>query len=182
MRTSSSWPNHIPKASFPDTNTVGIGFQHRNLGDRGEHKHSVHNTKSLLLYYSFIWLFRASQVALVVKNLPASARDARDTDSIPGSGRSPRVGSGSPSLQYSCLGNPMDRGAWGRKELYTIEQLSTFIALFVVGEDLWDNLFPTSLRYDWQNFIYLGCIMWFFLGVCDDLIYVNIVKCFPWSS
>ena len=107
----------------------------------------------------------ASQVVLVVKNLPANAGDARDTGSIPGSGRSPRVGSGSPSLQYSCLGNPMDRGAWGRKELYTIEQLSTFIALFVVGEDLWDNLFPTSLRYDWQNFIYLGCIMWFFLGV-----------------
>ena len=34
-----------------------------------------------------------------------------DTDSIPGSGRSPGGGNGSP-LQYSCLGNPMDRGAW----------------------------------------------------------------------
>ena len=47
----------------------------------------------------------------MVKNLPASARDARDMDSIPGSGRSPRVGNGNP-LQYSSLGNPMDRGAW----------------------------------------------------------------------
>ena len=53
----------------------------------------------------------ASQVVLVVKNLPANAGDARDTGSIPGSGRSPRVGNGNP-LQYSCLENSMDRGAW----------------------------------------------------------------------
>ena len=37
--------------------------------------------------------------------------DAGDEGSIPGSGRSPREGNGNP-LQYSCLGNPMDRGAW----------------------------------------------------------------------
>ena len=53
----------------------------------------------------------ASQVALVVKSLPASARDTRDIGSIPGSGRSPGGGHGNP-LQYSCLENPMDRGAW----------------------------------------------------------------------
>ena len=51
----------------------------------------------------------SSQVMLVVKNLPASAGDARDMGSILGSGRSP--GEGNP-LQYSCLGSPMDRGAW----------------------------------------------------------------------
>ena len=51
------------------------------------------------------------QVALVVKNLPANAGDIRDTDSIPGWGRSPGEGHGNP-LQYSCLENPMDRGAW----------------------------------------------------------------------
>ena len=44
----------------------------------------------------------------VVKNLPA---DAEDASSIPGSGRSPGEGNGNP-LYYSCLGNPMDRGAW----------------------------------------------------------------------
>ena len=44
----------------------------------------------------------------VVKNSPANAGDV---GSIPGSGRSPGEGSGNP-LQYSCLGNPMDRGAW----------------------------------------------------------------------
>ena len=55
-----------------------------------------------------IW---ASQVALVVKNPPANAGDRRDKGSFPGSGRSPGEGNGDP-LQYSCLGNPMDRGAW----------------------------------------------------------------------
>ena len=47
----------------------------------------------------------------VVKNPPVNAGDARDAGSIPGSGRSPRKGNGNP-LQYSCLGNSMDRGAW----------------------------------------------------------------------
>ena len=47
----------------------------------------------------------------VVKNLPASAGDTRDICLIPGSERSPRQGNGNP-LQYSCLGNPTDRGAW----------------------------------------------------------------------
>ena len=47
----------------------------------------------------------------MVKNLPASAGDARDAGSIPGSGRSPGVGNGIP-LQNSCLENSMDRGAW----------------------------------------------------------------------
>ena len=45
---------------------------------------------------------------LVVKNLPTNAGE---TGSIPGSGRSPGEGNGNP-LQYSCMGNPMDRGGW----------------------------------------------------------------------
>ena len=53
---------------------------------------------------------RASQVALVVKNPPANAGDIKDTSLILGSGRSPGGGHGNP-LQYSCLENPMDRGA-----------------------------------------------------------------------
>ena len=52
-----------------------------------------------------------SQVVLVVKNPAANARDVRDMDSIPGSGRSPEEGHGH-LLQYSFLENPMDRGAW----------------------------------------------------------------------
>ena len=53
----------------------------------------------------------ASQVALVVKNLPANAGDIRDVGSIPGSGRFPWRRACNP-LQYSCLENPMDRGSW----------------------------------------------------------------------
>ena len=47
----------------------------------------------------------------VVKNLPANTGDAGDVGSIPGLGKSPGGGNSNP-LQYSCLGNPMDRGAW----------------------------------------------------------------------
>ena len=59
----------------------------------------------------------------MIKNPPATAA------SLPGSGGSPGEGNGDP-LQYSCLGNPMDRGAWGAtvyevtKELDTTEQLN----------------------------------------------------------
>ena len=52
-----------------------------------------------------------SQVALMVKILPANARDLRDPGSIPELGKSPGGGHSNP-LQYPCLENPMDRGAW----------------------------------------------------------------------
>ena len=56
-------------------------------------------------------ILRASQVVLVVKNLPANAGDKRYLGSIPGSGRS--YGGGHHNLlQYSCLENPMNRGDW----------------------------------------------------------------------
>ena len=51
------------------------------------------------------------QVALVVKNPPASAGDTKDVGLIPGSGLSPGEENGNP-LQYSCLENPMNGGAW----------------------------------------------------------------------
>ena len=47
----------------------------------------------------------------MVKNLPVNERDAGDVSSIPRLGRSLREGNGYP-LQYSCLENPIDRGAW----------------------------------------------------------------------
>ena len=47
----------------------------------------------------------------MVKNLPVNAGDTRDVSSIPASGRSPGGGNGNP-LQYSCLEDSMDRGAW----------------------------------------------------------------------
>ena len=62
----------------------------------------------LRTFYVLIW---ASQVALVVKNPVASTEDIRDRGSVPVLGRSPG-GRHSNPLQYSCLGNCMDRGAW----------------------------------------------------------------------
>ena len=50
-------------------------------------------------------------MVLVAKNLLANAGDLRDTGSMLGLGRSPGGGHGNP-LQYSCLENPMDQGAW----------------------------------------------------------------------
>ena len=54
---------------------------------------------------------RTFQVALVVKNPPANAGDIRNTVSLPRSERSPGEGNSNP-LQYSCLENPTDGGAW----------------------------------------------------------------------
>ena len=65
----------------------------------------------------------ASHKALVVKNLPANAGDARDASSILGSGRSPGEGLGNP-LQYSGLENPMDRRAW-RATVYRVTKSQT---------------------------------------------------------
>ena len=70
----------------------------------------------------------SSRVALVVKNPPANAGDLRDAGSIPGSGRSPGERNGN-RLYYSCLKNPMDRGAWQaslwvHKESIQLKQLS----------------------------------------------------------
>ena len=48
---------------------------------------------------------------LVIRNVPANAANVKDTSSIPGWGRAPGNGNGN-LLQYYCLENPMDRGAW----------------------------------------------------------------------
>ena len=53
----------------------------------------------------------ASQAVLVIKSPPANAGEVRSAGLILGSGRSPGGGNGNP-LQYFCLDNPMDRGAW----------------------------------------------------------------------
>ena len=63
------------------------------------------------------------QVTLVVKNPPANADDVRDLGSMPGSGRSLGGGNSNP-LQYSCLENPMDRGAW-RATVHGVAQSRT---------------------------------------------------------
>ena len=73
------------------------------------------DSKEKIISYPAIWCDmwwqRASQAEIVVKTSSATAGDVRDAGLIPGSGRSPGGGNGNP-LQYSCLENPMDRGAW----------------------------------------------------------------------
>ena len=83
----------------------------------------------------------------MVKNPPANVGDARDACSIPGWGRSPGGGNGKP-LQYSCLENPMDRGAWlmGSQRVRHTElapnSTSPRISLFLFRNS---SLQPTSL-------------------------------------
>ena len=64
-----------------------------------------------------------SQEALEAEHLCANAGDARDSGLIPGLGRSPGIGHGNP-LQYACLGNPVDRGAW-RATVQSRDELDT---------------------------------------------------------
>ena len=83
--------------------------------------------------------FKPSQVALVVKNPPASAGDARDAGLIPGWGRSPEEGNGNP-LQYSCLDRKSHRqknlvgySPWDCRESDMTERLSTTTTSLVVN-------------------------------------------------
>ena len=83
----------------------------------------------VVTYSLFLILCSGFPDCLMVKNLPVGAGATGDAGSISGSGRSTGGGNSNP-LQYSCLENPMDRGAWqaismGLKELDTTELLST---------------------------------------------------------
>ena len=84
--------------------------------DRRQNQVQEDRAMSLSLTSAFkipqlLQFYRASQVALVVRNPPANAGDIIGSGSIPGSGRSSWGGQGN-LLQYSCLGNPVSRGAW----------------------------------------------------------------------
>ena len=70
----------------------------------------IHPWISYIFLLNIIIVLWASQVVLVVKKPPANAGDIRDAGLIPGLGRSLGEGTRNP-LQYSCLENPMDRGA-----------------------------------------------------------------------
>ena len=99
-------------------------------------------------------------MVLVVKNTPANAGDTRDVGSIPGSGRSPGEGNGNP-LQYSCLGNLTNRGAWratvhgvARNWTQLSDKTATDLFIWIVRKmvpaympacNVWEYLFPVSL-------------------------------------
>ena len=77
----------------------------------GEGECLLNNHQKVLSKELYQLHYQASQVTLVVKNPPANAGDTREVGLVPGWGRSPGKGNGN-TLQYSCLENPMDRGAW----------------------------------------------------------------------
>ena len=83
--------------------------------------------------YDIKW---ASQVALVVKNLPAKAEDIRDVCLIPGLGRYSGGGHGNP-LQYSCLENPMDRGAW-QARVHRVTKNRTWLKWLSTHVHIWN--------------------------------------------
>ena len=74
----------------------------------GNFKDAVFKSSHIFYLFVLLWGFPGGSV---VKNLPANAGDLGDAGSIPGLGRSPGGEHDSP-LQYSCLEDPMDRGAW----------------------------------------------------------------------
>ena len=101
--------------------------------------------------YTCLW---ASQVALVVKNLLTIAGDLRDMDSIPGLGRSPRGGHGSP-LQYSCLENPHGQRSLESYSQQCCQELDTtvvtehayvYLLLLFLRSVVFDSLRPHGLQ------------------------------------
>ena len=83
----------------------------RTAGAGSSKLHSLHMHCVRDAFFFGIFVLRDLGASQVVKNLPATAGNTRDSDSIPGSGRSLQGGNGNPH-QYSCLENPMDRGTW----------------------------------------------------------------------
>ena len=118
-----------------------------------------------LWIYSFMQTRKKRMVALVLKNLPASVGDIRDGCSIPWLERSSGEGHGNP-IKYSCLENPMDRGAWWATvhevaESDMTERLSSSGARGVRGprgqtpELAIDCFSPSSLRFPLNHFFFL---------------------------
>ena len=109
---SSSWL-YAPACVCARVNTQHLATEHVTdffPGHRGTPcvASDYTNHMSFKSWYYLRWGFPGSSV---VNNLPTKAEDTGDTDMVPGWGRSHGRGNGN-SLQYSCLGNPMDRGAW----------------------------------------------------------------------
>ena len=108
---SLGWEDSLKKEMAPHSSTLALKIPWTEELGAGYYtwgRKELGTTEQLHFHFHiFYW---ASQVALVVKNSPANAGDLRDVGSIPRSERFPGGEQGNP-LQYSCLGNPMDRGA-----------------------------------------------------------------------
>ena len=89
----------------------------------------------------FATLWTQARYGAVVKNLPADAGDTRDMGSMPGLGRSPGEGNNNP-LQYSCLENPMNRGAW-RATVHGVAKSRTWLSEHTAHK--------SSIRHIWGH-------------------------------
>ena len=108
-----------------------------------------------------VHITRASQVVLVVKNLPANSGDMRDKGSIPGWGRSPGGGRGI-TLQYSCLENPMGRGAW-RATVHRVAMSQTRLKWLSTLTCITDGVIQ-RLKWQYQNSVFMSPLLASFLG------------------
>ena len=98
--------------------------------------------RGILCPYILVRVYNFMDLSVVyVSEVKASACNAGDLDSIPGSGRSPGEGNGNP-LQYSCLGNPMDGGAWWA----TVHRVAKS----------WTRLSDFTFFHIYHNFIHLS--------------------------
>ena len=109
---------HLLLFSEPDSVFIFLNLKYNTVSNRSFCFHisldlikTFFNTYFLMVSHVFRCHTSCFLGGSVVKNSPANAGDARDVSLIPGSGRPPGVGNGN-LLQYSCLENSMDRGAW----------------------------------------------------------------------
>ena len=114
----------------------------------------------------------------MVKNLPASAGDARDLGPIPGWGRATREENGNP-LQHSCLKNPMDRGDWQAtvhgivKSQDTIEWAYTYTYTYT-RRDLKVCLKMDSRKVVTSEFCFLSFFYFFLVILLNSLTYYKL--------
>ena len=109
-------------------------------------------------------LMVVSQVALVVKNLPANSGDRGEVGSVSELGRSPGEGHGNP-LQYYCLENPMDWGAW-QAVVHGVPKSQTWLSTHTYGKPIMPccYLHHSSFSYDRLFFLSFGKIYYPSLG------------------
>ena len=146
---SGNWPGEEERQEFWLAETKGQNQEAAKIqgnflsdSDRDQALYLRFLEHSIVILYTILG---ASQVP--VKSSLASAGDIRQMGSTPGSERSPGGGHGNP-LQYSCLENPMDRGAWrplspwDREESHTTERLSTHPNLWPWLQERGGSLHP----------------------------------------
>jgi len=119
----------------------------------------------LSILYMVVCIFSASQVVLV-ENLPVNAGNIRDVDWNLGSGRSPGGGHGNP-LQYSCLENFIDRGAWWATAHRVAKSQTQLKRLSTCAQYVYFN--PKLLVYCFPHLSLLAATSLFFISVSQFL-------------